>query len=426
MQQGDDRDNSSGGIVYELMAQPVRSFDTLHGPHVYVREDHSDPTVTIGFYFQGGRMAESGADNGLTGLMLRSMVRGSKEHPNVAIQLEQLGGTLQIVNEADRYGFSLDVLSRNAEAALRLLIDLIEHPAFDKAAVAREKTLALADLKQYTDDNRQRPVDLFWHSLYPNHAYGRNRIGDETTIRNATEDSLAALYNRTIQKQYPLAVLVGDTDGSSLVGRFLTDGFQRREIDQTLKLAVPTLAPPFQDATENRARKQTVQVIGFAAPKGDNADNAALVMIQNLLSVGSGRLVDEVRNNQASVITVLTSPRFLSGAFAVYVASAPENEAAVRSQVLGQLQRLATEEISDQELALAKAATIARYNVAIEDHPFRAEEYARAFFNKQKPELIDTIGEQIKLVDKSDIKRVAAEYFKANQAAAGVIRGTGN
>jgi zinc protease len=426
MQQGEDRENGSGGIVYELMAQPVRSFDTLHGPHVYVREDHSQPTVTIGFYFQGGRVAESASDNGLTGLMLRSMVRGSKEHPNVAIQLEQVGGTLQIVNEADYYGFSLEVLSRNAEPALKLLIDLIEHPAFDKVAVAREKTLALADLRQYADDNRQRPIDLFWHSLYPSHPYGRNPYGDETTIKNATEDSLKALYNRTIQKQFPLAVLVGDTDGSSLVGRNLTDGFQRREVDQILKLTVPNPAPPYQEAVESRSRKQTVQVTGFASPKGDNADNAALLMIENLLNTSAGRLVDEIehRQGQAGVVRVLNRPRFLAGGFAVYAASSPENETAVRGLILGQLQRLATEEISDQEFALAKTATIAHYNVAIEDHPFRAEEYARAFFNKQKPELIDTIGERIKLVDKSDIKHAAEQYFKANQPAAGVIRGS--
>ena len=428
MPQGDDRDNSAGGIMVELVPQPVRSFDTLHGPHVYVREDHSQPKITIGFYFQGGRVGESASDNGITGLMLRSMVRGSKEHPNVAIQLEQLGGTLEIINEPDSYGFSLDVLSRNAEAALRLLIDLIEHPAFDKVAVAREKALSIAELKQYADDNRQRPIDLFWHSLYPNHPYGRNPYGDEETIKNATEDSLKTLYAKTIQRQYPLAVLVGDTDGSSLVGRFLTDGFQRRETDQTLKLSVPALVPPLQPASENRGRKQTVQVIGFPGPKGDNADNAALIMIESLLSVGPGRLVDEVENHQgqAAVVRVLSEPRFLTGGFAVYAASSPENEAAVRSQILGQLQRLATEEISDQELSQARAAAIARYNVLLEQHPVRAMEYANAFMNKRKVEQVDTLAEQIKLVDKTDIKRVAAEYFKANQAAAGVIRGAAN
>src|SRR6185369_14732071 len=97
---------------------------------------------------------------------------------------------------------------------------------------------------------------------------------------------------------------------------------------------------------------------------GESSDNAALVMIQSLLSIGPGRLVDEIENRQgqASVVNVLSQSRFLSGAFAVYAASSPENEAAVRSQILGQLQRLATEEISDQELSLARAAAIARYN----------------------------------------------------------------
>src|SRR5581483_3870188 len=59
LSQGEDKQNGTPGIVYDLAPQPVMSFDTLHGPHVLVREVHSQQTVTIGFFFQGGRPTET-------------------------------------------------------------------------------------------------------------------------------------------------------------------------------------------------------------------------------------------------------------------------------------------------------------------------------------------------------------------------------
>src|SRR5262249_18408447 len=154
---------------------------------------------------------------------------------------------------------------------------------------------------------------LFWHSIYPNHSYGRDRLGDESVIKAATDDSIKAWYNKTIQRQLPLAILVGDTDGSSLVGRYMTEGFVRNEVDTTFKAAVPSPTPPFKEVVEPRARKASIEVVGFPGPKGDSADYNGFALLRTLISE---RIGQEILSPTGFAFN---QPRFLGGAIAVSV-----------------------------------------------------------------------------------------------------------
>jgi predicted Zn-dependent peptidase len=46
----------------------------------------------------------------------------------IAHELESYGADVRVVNEPDFYGFTIDVLSRNAEPAVKLLLEIIEQP----------------------------------------------------------------------------------------------------------------------------------------------------------------------------------------------------------------------------------------------------------------------------------------------------------
>jgi zinc protease len=83
----------------------------------------------------------------------------------IAHELESYGGKIQVVNEPDFFGFTLDVLSRNAENAVKLLLDVIENPFFDKTEVARERDAVIADQARLRDDGRQYSIELMWDSL---------------------------------------------------------------------------------------------------------------------------------------------------------------------------------------------------------------------------------------------------------------------
>lgn len=430
--QGPERNAVTEGqnIIIASVPLPVKDFSVLRGPRAYVREDKSLPLLSISVLFQGGRLIEDPATSGTTELMLRSMVQSTttRKADLIALEVESYGGQLHIVNEPDFFGFTLDVLSRNAESAVKLLLDIIENPYFGKEEVAREKAILLSDQLQRRDDDRARATELLWASLYPGHPYSLPRLGLADAVKSITEEKLDAWHGKTIKRQYPLVVLVGDTDGSALVSRIFSEGLKRNDLDKTLKVNLPTSYGTPEDKIEQRLRAVTTQAVGFrtaAAPQQINPssnqadDQTVLTMLATLASLG--RVNEELRTKLGLVdsLTIKNDARLAAGAFLAQFSSSPENEAKMTEALLAEMQKLAAAPPTDEEFERGRNATIGRYFISLQRFPARALEYARAVVFNRKPSDVETQPDALRAVKKTDIKRVAE---KLSQPGRGVVR----
>jgi zinc protease len=427
--QGEERSGPREGenIIMADAPLPIKDFSVYRGPRAYVREDHSQPRLAVGVFFQGGRLIEDQTTSGTTELMLRTMMKSTTKRKAdlIALELESYGGEISLVNEPDFFGFTLDVLSRNAESAINLLLEIIESPYFDKTELARERDGLLARGLQQRDDGLQRPIELMWASLYPNHPYGLPRFGLPGVVKALNEEKLEAWHAKTIKRQLPLVILVGDTDGSSLVSRIFSESFKRDEVDQTIKANLPPLAATPQEQVEPRSRKQTAQAIGFRTPAGQSNDNQALAVLQNFASGLGGRFFTELRDKQSLAYTVAlgNQPRLASGAFFAYIATLPENEQQARDGLRAQLERLISAPPSDEEFERGRNAAIGFYAMSLQAHSARVLEYARAVIFGRKAADVEAQPDLIRAVKKDDIKRVAEAVIKLTHAGRGVVRG---
>jgi zinc protease len=426
--QGAERNTISEGqnVTVSPVPQPVKDFSVLRGPRAYVREDRSLPLLTISVLFQGGRLVEEATTSGTTELMLRSMLKSTttRKADLIAQELESYGGQLHLVNEPDFFGFTLDVLSRNGEAAVRLLLDIIETPFFGKEEVARERAILLARQLAARDDDALRSMELLWASLYPGHPYSLPRYGLAEAVKDLNEEKLEAWHNKTIKRQYPLVVLVGDTDGSALVSRIFSEGLKRGDLDKTLKVNLPNTYAAPEDRTEQRQRALTTQAIGFrvapatpleanpAASRVSNQtdDQAVLTMLAAMAMVNHG---------STDSVTIKNDARVAGGIFFVQVASLPENETKAREALQAELQKLSAALPSDDQFEQGRNAAIGRYAIALQQHSVRALEYARAVVFNRKASDVESQPDSLRGVKKADIKRVAE---KLNQAGRGVVR----
>ncbi|MDX2042647.1 MAG: pitrilysin family protein [Acidobacteriota bacterium] len=419
--QGAERNQVSEGqnIVIAAVPLPIKDYSVLRGSRAYVREDKSLPLISISVLFQGGRLVEEQASSGTTELMLRAMARSTTTRKSdlIAHELESYGGQLRVVNEPDFFGFTLDVLSRNAENAVKLLLEIVETPYFGKEEIAREKTILLADQLNSRDDDAARADELLRASLYPGHPYGLPRFGLAEVVKAATEEKLEEWHNKTIKRQYPLLMIVGDTDGSALVSRIFSEGLKRGELDKALKVNLPPLAGSGAEKTEQRGRTLATQVVGFrlgsaSPPQQANQPDDFFTMTMLATLASTGKLSEKLRTELGLVdsLTIQYQPRLASSGFNMLFATSPENEAKAREQLQAELQRLAALP-ADDEFEFSRNATIGRYAIALQSHPVRALEYSRAVFFGRKASEIEAQPDAIRAIKKADLKR-AAESLK--------------
>src|SRR6185369_2650506 len=130
-------------------------------------EDHRLPLVSFGLFYPGGRLYDSAKNAGMTELMLRTGIRGTKRFnaEDIARRLETAGARIQVVNEADFFGYIVEGLSGKMAQALEILMDILQQPVFDKENVDREKSLQLARIRNLRENNQAYPVKLFLRTL---------------------------------------------------------------------------------------------------------------------------------------------------------------------------------------------------------------------------------------------------------------------
>jgi len=420
--QGSDRPLERQMMMESVQPLPVRDFSTLNGPRAYVREDHSRQTVTIAILFQGGRLIEEAATSGTTELMLRTILGGTarRSSSQVTQELEQLGADVRVVVEPDFFGFTLSALSRNADRALKLLRDMIEEPAFRKDDIDRARLGQLAAIRDARDSGVDRSRELLLQALYPGHPYSLPSHGREEIIAAITSEKLAEWHARAIGRQLPLAIIVGDTDGSALVSSQIAEGFKRRDTDAAIQVRTPQSSVAAEKAESRRSELSTI-AIGAVGPKAGSGDLAVVHLFEAAMNGEGGRLLSELRDKQGVISRAAfgSEAMFVAGVIAAYVTTSPEFEQRARTALRGELERLARSGLTSDEMTRGRALAMTSRIAENQSQPQQALRYARAIFYRQPPADIDNFGEEVSKVTPDDVKRVAAALLKTSAGVSG-------
>lgn len=424
--QGAERPAEQRALMESVQPLPIKDFSTLNGPKAFVREDHSQPKVEIAILFQGGRVIEDISTSGTTELMLRSILYGTPRRTflQVTDELEQLGADVRIVAEPDFFGFIVSVLSRNADRAVKLVREEIEEPAFRDDDIARARLGQIASIREAHDLSFLRSRELLLQALFPGHPYSLPPHGREDVVTALTGEKVRDWHSRVIKRQLPIAIIVGDTNGSALVSAQIAEGFKRRAIDSAIQVKVPDIAKAAEKIEQRRSEHTTV-AIGVAGPKGDSNDLAVLQLIEAAMNLEGGRFLLELGDKQGLILTaaLVDEEMFVTGVLWAWAMTAPENEQRARAALIAQLEGLSRNGMTANELASARVLAASSQLALLQTQTQHALQYAPAIFYRRQVTDVDNAGEHLSKVSSDDVKRVASTYFKAATASSGVVRG---
>ncbi len=425
--QGDERPAQEQAMLASMKPLEVRDFSTLNGPRAFVREDHTQPKVTIAILFQGGRLTEDETTSGTTELMLRSMLYGTARRPyaQVVNDLEQLGAEIDVLVEPDYAGLVLSVLARNSERALKIVRDIIEDAAFRDDDIMRARAVQIGLIRESSDSSTARTKEMLFQSLFPGHPYAFPSHGREQVLAALDRDKLLKWHEQTINRQLPLFIIVGDTDGSALVSSVIASGFKRREVDDSIKVKIPQ-APKTGEKIEQRPRSQTILALGSAGPKGDSDDLIAMDVIEAAMNGRGGRLLGASGDRQDIISSAQLDNQawFAAGAVYAYAVVTPGNESRARAELSAEFERVSSNGLTEQELAAAQSRAALLDLAMLQSQATHALRYADSIYYKKEAARVDNYADRVSKVTASDIKRVATAYLKPSSLFVCMLRGT--
>src|SRR6059058_2542090 len=159
--------------VKPVAAGEIQKFELSNGLRLLVREDHRLPLVGMGAVFRGGLLAEKPEDNGVTRLMAKVLLKGTKTRTaeQIANELESVGGSISTDAGNNSFSVSVDVMKPDVKLGVGLLSDVLLNATFPEKAIAREKEIQIASIQQEEEQLTSVARNIMRQALFSQHPY---------------------------------------------------------------------------------------------------------------------------------------------------------------------------------------------------------------------------------------------------------------
>ena len=400
-----------------VSAGEVEMFKLSNGLRLLVREDLRLPLVSMVAVFRGGLLAETRATNGLTRLMAKVMVKGTttRTAEQIADTIEAVGGNLGSDAGNNSFSISLDVTKPDLRLGAELLSDILLNATMPQKAVAREREVQLAGIRD--DDEQLTTVarNILRGALFGEHPYALRAKGTPEAVTQLTQEDLLAFRDRYVVAKNGVISVFGNVRAAEvreLLEQMLA-GMNQGELALTHASPTPMLAKTVA-VEELKEKAQGVLMVGYRGADMFSSDRYALELIDEASSDLGSRFFVRIREEMGLAYYVGASQMqgLVPGLFAFYLGTDPGKLDLVKAALLDEIGKLAASGLTNDELTRAKKKLIGQQRIANQSNDsfgYMAaldELYGLGFDHFKKLEA------EIEKITPEDIRRVAAKYFR--------------
>jgi zinc protease len=403
---------------FSEIAYPFRVASILRGPDMFIREDHTAPVIEMGIFFPGGKFVEKKENAGITNLMARMISRGPQDMTAAQFfrQLEIYGGKITPVSTDDYFGLYFSILSRNFEAGFDLVRQSIKAPNLGDDDVARQKEIQVN--KALSRKNSESyPWDLMNQALFGDFSYSRDSLGTESSMRAITAPSLQEWHNEYIKNRKPMAVIIGDTKGTSLATYFVQhfSGSRMRDVEVPEEWAKPLDEAKLIE--QNWDRNQSFILIGFQAPPEDDEDGNAVRILESFAG-SMGKFSQDLRDRLgiAHSISATYEPRRRGGSLIACAITNPDDEEAVFKELKEEIQRIAANPIAYRDYRSAMNESIGAYRISNEVRSMQIRRVIESMLAGNGIEGFLNRATDLQSVKAEDLSEISQKIFKMEKA----------
>src|SRR5437868_8952752 len=165
-------------------AGEIQKIELSNGLRLLVREDPRLPLVSIASVFRGGLLAETPETNGITRLMAKTLLKGTKTRTaeQIADTIEAVGGSIGSDAGNNSFSVSLDVTQPDFQLGAELLSDVLLNATMPEKAVAREKEVQIAGIKEEEEQLTTVARNILREALFPGHPYALRGKGSVQSV----------------------------------------------------------------------------------------------------------------------------------------------------------------------------------------------------------------------------------------------------
>jgi predicted Zn-dependent peptidase len=342
---------------------PIRTMVLDNGVRVYLVERHELPIVSLRVIATRG---VADAKPGVASLASSALQLGTtaRNASNIAGAFSQIGMIVHNGYSYDAIWIEADLLSTRLADGLSLMGEVFQNANVPPDMFESERANKVARVSSRATEPNALVRSAIASSLYPaSHPYHETLEGNVDTLKAATREEVVAFFETQVRPDTTAIIVAGDVDASrleSLAKRF----FERWKGNAAPRRPIPELIDPSSPQRITvldrwGSTQATISLAEVGVPR-NHTDRDALAVLNAILGGRSGRLSTDIRETRGSAYSAWSFFEMGRGPrpFVLTTSVVPEKAAGVTSIMLNEVNRIVTEPVTVDELALGKAVVL--------------------------------------------------------------------
>ena len=386
-------------------------------------------SASIGVWVGVGSRDESPAMSGASHFLEHLLFRGTPTRSalDISVSLDEVGGEFNAFTAKEYTCFHARVLDVDLPLAVDVLGDMITSSTLAPADVESEREVILDEIAMHDDDPEDVVTNLFSELSWRSSSLGRPIAGTAASITALTRAQIARFYRTAYRPENMVVAVAGNVEHAAVVRQvrkafsrsgFLTDVANRpapsRRAARFRKVAAG-------EAHVERPFEQVNVLVGVNGLARADERRYALGVLNAAVGGGpSSRLFQEVRERRGLAYSVYSFAQHYTdaGAFCVGAGCLPGKLEDVLKVVREELQIVARDGISEEELARGKGQLRGGLVLGLEDSASRMSRIAKAELLYDELPSIDEIIGRVDAVTLDDVHTLARNLFRQPETLA--------
>lgn len=382
---------------------------TVNRPYL----DSVTSLVAIG----AGSRYETKKINGISHFLEHMFFKGSRKYPSaeqIATLVDGIGAVNNAATDKEVTYYWIKSAAKHINLSLDILSSMIKESLLAREEIDREKGVIAEELRMLRDNPSRYVWDLYERLQFGDQPLGWDIGGEEKTVKLITREEIVSYMDSLYSPENMALVLVGKLpkETEKIAEEYFQDLPKRAKYD----------FKPFKKLKQKKAKvnifyKATDQANLVLGMEGfDRYDEKRYIakVLATLLGEGmSSRLFIQVRERRGLAYHVGAQHGSYkdTGAFTIYAGLKLEKIFEGLEVILAELQMMAKEKVTDEELQKAKEMFRGRLALQSESTNFLAEYFGTGFVLDRKIETFEEILKKINKVTKEEIQILAKELF---------------
>lgn len=395
-----------------------------NGMRVIVKQYKVAPIVAVRMYVRTGSIYEDPHLGAGLSHLFEHLLDGGTTSTRTEAQsrqlLTQIGGDSNAYTTYDHTCYHIDTAGKYLDTAVDLLSDWITRATFPNEEFNRELEVVQRELERSADDPETQLQQLTMKLAFQDHPAQFPVIGYKQNIQTLTKSDVVSYWQNRYIPDNVIVSICGDVDveqALQVVLKHFAD-FTRRPLDLKT-LPEPTAIVSPRSAIKRMNVNAAILNMCWPSIRLSDPDLYALDLASFILTAGpSARLTSELVYRDRLAVAVSGSswtPEWARGIFEVQARCPVDSLVKVRKAALNAAEKLATEPVSEAELAKVKRLKTAEYVAQLQKVDTMAAMLASDLMSTGDPHFSADYLKRIQEVKPEDIQRVARKYLQPDR-----------